>query len=118
MSVVKKHVRDEVVKINGSECFYCGKSLVVGSGRRENMVTIDHIVPRSHGGSDNVRNLVPSCKCCNEAKRDLSVEEFRLLRRAQLSEFAKKVPAEHIVNMFKMGAKFDMPEYKFHFEIS
>lgn len=47
-------------------CAYCG---AVG----EHM---DHILPRSRGGSDNDENLTPSCARCNGAKRDMTPEEW------------------------------------------
>ena len=46
----------KIKKIGG--CFYCG-------GKFEH---IDHIVPRSAGGSELLENLVPSCRRCNLRK--------------------------------------------------
>jgi len=33
-------------------------------------LTVDHIVPRSRGGSDTRENLAVLCRSCNGAKRD------------------------------------------------
>lgn len=41
-------------------CVYCG----VDHGRME----IEHWIPRSQGGTDNLTNLVLACRACNEAK--------------------------------------------------
>ncbi|MFZ3499455.1 RNA-guided endonuclease IscB [Streptomyces sp. 5.8] len=59
-------------------CAYCG-----GTGVPLN---IDHIQPRSRGGSDRVSNLCTACIPCNEKKSNQSVEDFlrkspRLLAR-------------------------------------
>lgn len=40
-------------------------------------MTVDHIVPQSKGGKDNLENTIPSCQLCNNQKGDRSVEEFR-----------------------------------------
>jgi hypothetical protein len=37
---------------------------------------LDHIVPRSRGGSDRVSNLAPACRPCNQTKNDRTAEEF------------------------------------------
>lgn len=39
-------------------------------------ITIDHVVAKSKGGSDDLSNLVASCKHCNGRKSDRPVEEF------------------------------------------
>lgn len=36
---------------------------------------IDHIVPKSRGGSNHIKNLGPACHPCNQKKSDMSVEE-------------------------------------------
>lgn len=43
-------------------CVGCGKKL------RKNDVDIDHILPRSLGGKDDIDNLQCLCKTCNRSK--------------------------------------------------
>lgn len=50
-------------------CGFCGKRF---SARH---LTIDHIVPRSKGGSDYWTNIVASCATCNTRKRDRTPEQ-------------------------------------------
>ena len=38
--------------------------------------SLDHVIPRSKGGTNRLSNLVLACCECNQAKGSLSVEEF------------------------------------------
>ena len=73
-------VREYLLEKWGRRCAYCGKEDVP--------LQIEHIVPRSKGGTDRVSNLTLACEACNRKKGDKSVEEFLkgkpdLLRRIQ-----------------------------------
>jgi len=48
-------------------CQYCGKSRA--------SLTIDHIIPKSKGGSDDWENIVVCCMRCNNRKGDKTPEE-------------------------------------------
>ena len=50
--------RRGVLRRDGHRCGYCGTGAT----------TIDHVVPRSRGGSDSWENLVACCLGCNNAK--------------------------------------------------
>ena len=43
-------------------------------------MNVDHVVPRSRGGSNRVSNLVCACRKHNEEKNNLSLEEYSRLR--------------------------------------
>lgn len=49
-------------------CAYCGATGVP--------LNIDHIHPRSRGGSDRIANLTLACVPCNQQKNDQSVADF------------------------------------------
>lgn len=51
-------------------CSYCGIVLIV------NELELDHIVPKSKGGSSEGFNLTLSCRKCNSTKASKSVGEF------------------------------------------
>ncbi len=53
-----------------ARCRYCGRRLKL---RR---LTLDHVVPRSRGGSNALENLVLSCLPCNHEKADKLVGEM------------------------------------------
>ncbi len=49
-------------------CVYCGKT--------DCPLEIDHVLPRSRGGSNRIANLVLCCHACNQAKGDRTAAEF------------------------------------------
>jgi len=55
-------IRDE------NRCQYCAKRF------REAHLTVDHVVPKSKGGTSSWNNVVAACKACNQKKRDYWVE--------------------------------------------
>jgi 5-methylcytosine-specific restriction endonuclease McrA len=61
-------IRSYLLEKCGRRCVYCG--------RGETAFEIDHVVPRSRGGSNRVSNLVLSCHDCNSAKGDQTAVEF------------------------------------------
>ena len=52
-------------------CHYCGRS----TAPKE--LTMDHIVPVSRGGKSTKGNVVPACKACNNAKKQLLPMEWQ-----------------------------------------
>lgn len=71
-------LRSYVFHRDGYTCRYCGDKM---AERYE----MDHIVPRSHGGSDRVSNLVVSCRKCNMAKGNQTMDEFLAGQPARLA---------------------------------
>ncbi len=57
---------------DGYRCQYCGR----------HADSIDHVRPRSRGGTHSWENVVAACRRCNMAKRDrlLSETQMRLMR--------------------------------------
>lgn len=54
------------------KCYYCGKKL--GTGK--NAYHVDHIIPLSRGGSNDISNLVIACPQCNVSKQDKLLHEW------------------------------------------
>ncbi|MDD4933998.1 MAG: RNA-guided endonuclease IscB, partial [Methylacidiphilaceae bacterium] len=61
-------VREYLLEKWGRKCAYCGAE--------NTPLEIDHIHPRSRGGSDRVSNLAIVCHDCNQAKGNRPLEEF------------------------------------------
>lgn len=64
--------RRAVFARDGHKCQYCGATA-------EN---IDHVVPRSRGGTHTWDNVVASCRPCNARKEDRTVHEAGLVLRS------------------------------------
>lgn len=58
--------RRAVFTRDGSTCVYCGASAT----------SIDHVVPRSRGGTHTWDNVVAACRRCNHTKADRSLAEL------------------------------------------
>lgn len=71
----KRTRRKKVYSKTNGKCYYCGCILHLCSNGRTRM-TIDHLIPKCNGGSDDIANLVPACKICNCKKGDKNPDEF------------------------------------------
>lgn len=58
-------IRVPILKRDRYMCAYCGKKAT----------TVDHITPKSRGGTEDSWNLVACCKSCNNKKVDRTPEE-------------------------------------------
>ena len=61
-------VREYLLEKWGRKCAYCGKTDVP--------LEVEHIIPKSRGGSDRVSNLTLSCHECNQKKGNKTAAEF------------------------------------------
>nr|YP_009367576.1 putative HNH endonuclease [Pseudocharacium americanum]YP_009367665.1 putative HNH endonuclease [Ignatius tetrasporus]ARK14632.1 putative HNH endonuclease [Pseudocharacium americanum]ARK14721.1 putative HNH endonuclease [Ignatius tetrasporus] len=61
-------VREYILEKFHKTCAYCGQT----KGRLE----IDHIIPKSKGGSNRMSNLTLACQRCNQKKGNQSLTEF------------------------------------------
>ncbi len=61
-------VREYLLEKWGRECAYCGTA--------DTPLEIEHVVPRSRGGSSRVSNLTLACHACNQAKDVLPLTAF------------------------------------------
>lgn len=74
--------REAVWAMTNGKCTYCGCQLsrTWAEGRSDEMsvsaLYIEHVVPRSAGGPDNLANYVPSCHGCNTSKGSGHVLDF------------------------------------------
>ncbi len=74
-------VREYLLEKWGRKCTYCSKSNVP--------LQIEHIKPKSKGGTNRISNLCLACSKCNQKKGNKNIEEF-LLNKPRLLEKIKK----------------------------
>lgn len=67
---IGKTKRFNVFKRDGFRCMYCGKT------PPGVILEVDHIIPKSKGGTDDMGNLVTSCFDCNRGKGDKKLSEM------------------------------------------
>lgn len=75
------------------KCHLCGLPIDTNivSSRHPLVGTIDHLIPRAHGGRDTADNRAPAHRCCNHVRNTDSITlelKGRCLQLA-VSEFAK-----------------------------
>lgn len=70
-SPIPKDMRFRVLQESGGRCSLCGKT------SKESPLEVDHIIPRSRGGSNDYENLQVLCKECNGAKSNQDLTDFR-----------------------------------------
>ena len=93
----KNKAREIVFKKYDGKCAYCGIYLVKGWN-------VDHINPQVNGGTDDIENLNPSCKDCNNYKCHSSLEIFRFYARQMFNNkleylFKSKTKMQVAMNM-------------------
>lgn len=78
-------LRSFIFRRSNGKCVYCGAKAN----------EIDHVVPRSNGGTNSTYNLVASCRSCNEKKSNLSLKAFGKLMCKDYSHLEpKKLPKD------------------------
>ena len=54
-----------------------GRCECCGAHEHQRALEVDHIIPKNHGGSDDISNLQALCFRCNAGKRDTDTTDFR-----------------------------------------
>ena len=61
----------------GKICRYCRRPLTNPLGSGTTAFTMDHVIPKVHGG----RKMVPCCRACNEIKGDMTPDQWSHVMR-------------------------------------
>lgn len=69
---MKPSLRTAVFERDDYTCQYCGARprllTLYRAGKKHTTLHVDHMIPRAHGGRDDITNLVTACRGCNMAK--------------------------------------------------
>ena len=83
-----RDLRKSIIDASNGRCHYCQNNM--------NMVFVDHVIPRSRGGSDTLENLVACCSSCSARKGASTPNEwatreriFSCARNAVAAEFGE-----------------------------
>lgn len=110
---ISKKTRIAVYKKFDGHCAYCGRHIAY------NDMQVDHFKPQrawnpEDSGTDDIENLMPSCRMCNHYKRAHDLETFR----RYIAEIPRKLQENYI---YKVGVVYgnvlESPKaIKFYFE--
>lgn len=88
MAALLRSCLPSLVEAHGRRCVYCGvvvqyTRLRKGKRQPSNKATVDHVIPRSKGGTWARENLVLACLKCNNEKADMDRDEFEAWRKTR-----------------------------------
>lgn len=72
-----KKIRFEVFKRDSFTCQYCGQSAP------QVILEVDHIIPVSKGGDNELTNLITSCRDCNRGKSNIELSDDTVVVKQQ-----------------------------------
>ncbi len=102
---ISKKTRYRIYARDGWRCVWCGRELRTGTLTIDGCAfpvvadaTLDHVIPRSEGGTNQPSNLVTSCMRCNRGRGDGDVWRFagvigRITRTVQVDVILRVLKA-------------------------
>jgi 5-methylcytosine-specific restriction endonuclease McrA len=97
-------VREYLLEKFERTCVYCGEG--------DAPLQIEHVIPRSKGGSNRISNLVTACESCNKRKGTSSLDEFLKEDPDRISKIARRLEAP-----LRDAAAVNATRYKIGFEL-
>lgn len=93
---IRKETRQKVYEKYNGRCAYCGRKIEYKD------MQVDHFVAKrgwNEQGTDDISNLMPSCRMCNHYKRANTLETFRIY----IQEIPRKLRNNYI---YKVGVAY------------
>ena len=66
----RETILSQLIRLHGKVCWYCGLDITFDEKH------IDHIIPKSKGGTNDINNYALTCRFCNWAKNSGTLGEF------------------------------------------
>ncbi len=100
--------RREIFQRDHHTCQYCGV--------KSKELTVDHVLPRHHGGKHIWENLVSACRSCNHRKGGKTLEEVRmkLMKQPALPRVSPYYVVHQYLNTYVEWKKF-VPDWELAF---
>jgi len=83
-----KRIRIELLERDGTCCKLCGHEMPEGDR------TIDHIIPRSEEGNNDISNLQLAHAACNSHRMSMSIEEWKVY-------YAEHLEIDYFLELYK-----------------
>ena len=84
MNWIRPAKRLAIYMRDGLACAWCDATIEDGA-----VLTLDHLIPQSKGGTNHETNLVTSCRRCNSSRGHRSVKAFATVVAAYLNHGVK-----------------------------
>ena len=103
---IRREKRLAIYLRDGMACAWCGMGI-----EDEIKLTLDHLIPHIHGGSNEATNLVTSCLTCNSSRGDRPIGEFAdAVAQYKDHALTPTAIADHIMNCIERS--FDVTAAK------
>lgn len=103
-SWIRKDLRLAIYLRDGLACSYCGDAVENGAA-----LSLDHVVPHIHGGTNEVSNFVTCCRKCNSTRGSRSIEDFAVSVASYLNH---GVTAEEILAPIRARLAMDIRPFR------
>jgi 5-methylcytosine-specific restriction endonuclease McrA len=92
---MKNHKKRKILYFEkaNTHCVYCEIQMKYVDFSEEccnlpNACTIEHIIPKSKGGTNHISNLTLACRKCNTTRSSMDIEDFKL--KSRIEKLAKR----------------------------
>lgn len=87
-----RRLKPVVIDVYGIRCWLCGKGIDLALFHpHPGSFSIDHVVPRSKGGSNHISNLRPAHRRCNLRRGDRPASTVRPARPVETGPVLKRL---------------------------